>query len=223
MLALPAISIVTDVDNLDIYFDDPQARGLESERPASIELIDPDGEETGFQINSGLRIQGGAGRWEFMPKHSFRLFFRGEYGPTELDYPLFPDTPVNEFRTLVVRAGVDRSFAGHPDTEDLDQNTATYDEWLRQTTYARDEWLRRTQFETSGVGAHGRFVHLYLNGLYWGIYNLVERPDAAFAAAYLGGNRDDWFTANQGGAVSGRSDRFDVLRQLAAEGRLAEP
>lgn len=223
LLALPAISIVAGVDDLDIYFDDPQARGPESERPASIELIDPGGEEPGFQINSGLRIQGGAGRWEFMPKHSFRLFFRGEYGPTTLDYPLFPHSPVNKFNTLVVRAGADRSFAGHPDTENLDQNTATDDEWLRETTYARDEWLRRTQFETSGVGAHGRFVHLYLNGLYWGIYNLVQRPDAAFAAAYLGGDQNDWFTANQGGALGGRPDRFDVLRRLAAEGGLADP
>jgi len=212
LLSLPAISIVTDVDNLDIYFADPQARGLESERPTSIELIDPNGDEEGFQVNAGLRIQGGAGRWEFMPKHSFRLFFKDEYGPTVLTYPLFPDSSVSEFNTLILRAGVDRSFAGHPDTEDH-----------RETTYTRDEWLRRTQIDASGTGAQGRFVHLYLNGLYWGLYNLVERPDAAFAAAYLGGNRDDWFTANQGGAVSGPADRFDVLLRLAAEGGLADP
>ncbi|MEZ4610628.1 MAG: CotH kinase family protein [Caldilineaceae bacterium] len=29
----------------------------------------------------------------------------------------------------------------------------------------------------SGVGVHGRPVHLFLNGLYWGIYTVVERPD----------------------------------------------
>jgi hypothetical protein len=147
-----------------------------------------------------------------MPKHSFRLFFKADYGPTKLRYPLFPDSHVDEFDTVVLRAGVDRSFAGHPDTGDH-----------RQTTYTRDEWLRRSQIATSGLGSHGRFVHLYLNGLYWGLYNLVERPDASFASSYLGKDKEDWYTANQGGSVSGMIDRFQVLLNLTAEGNLADP
>ena len=35
-----------------------------------------------------------------MPKHSFRLFFTGDYGPSKLAYPFFPDSPVAEFDTL---------------------------------------------------------------------------------------------------------------------------
>ena len=38
----------------------------------------------------------------------------------------------------------------------------------------------------TGLGAHGTFVHLYLNGFYWGLYNLAERPDGWFTSAYLG-------------------------------------
>ena len=37
----------------------------------------------------------------------------------------------------------------------------------------------------------GFIVHLYLNGMYWGIYNLHERPDADHYAAYNGRNADE--------------------------------
>ena len=212
LLSLPSVSIVTDMENLDIYFSDPQMRGSASERPASIEMLYPDDEESGFQIDAGIRIHGGAGRWEYMPKHSFRLLFKDEYGPAKLEYPVFADSPVTEFDTLVLRAGVDRGFAGDPNTEDH-----------RQTTYSRDEWMRATQIEMSGLGSHGSFVHVYLNGLYWGIYNLVERPDESFAASHLGGEREDWYAGNQGGPISGLSDRFDALCRLAEAGGLADP
>ena len=39
---------------------------------------------------------------------------------------------------------------------------------------------------------HGKYVHLYLNGMYWGLYNLHERPDDSFADEYYGGDKDDY-------------------------------
>lgn len=209
--ALPSLSLTLPPDAFATLYSDPQARGVETEQAVSVELL-PTATDPGFQLDAGLRIQGGAGRWEYMPKHSFRLFFKADYGATKLPYQFFPDSPVAEFDTLVLRAGVDRSFAGHPDTSDH-----------RQTTYARDEWVRQSQIAMSGVGAHGRFVHLYINGLYWGLYNVVERPDASFAAAYYGGDKEEWATVNHGGAVSGQFDRFGTLIRLAQEGGLADP
>lgn len=209
--AIPSLSIVTDIRNFYLYAN-PRERGRAWERPASIELIYPDPNQPGFQINAGVRIQGGAGRWEFMPKHSFRLFFRGEYGATRLEYPLFPDSPIRDFDTLILRAGADRSYAGHPERNDHNL-----------VTYTRDEWLRASQLAISGVGSHGIFVHLYLNGLYWGLYNVVERPDAAFTAAYLGGREEDWYVVNQSGGVSGASDRFETMLALARQGGLESP
>lgn len=213
--ALPTLSLVTALENWDIYAN-PRDRGPEAERPVSVELIYPDGVQPGFQSNAGLRIQGGAGRYEFMPKHSFRLFFKEQYGANKLHYQLFPDSPVTEFDTVILRAGVDRSFAGHPPAPERQ-----FDH--RQATYARDEWLRASQLAMSGVGVHGTFVHLYLNGLYWGLYNLVERPDHAFASAYLGGAKEEWFAVNHGGMIEGQADRFNVLLQLAQEGGLTDP
>ncbi len=213
LAALPSISLVMDVGDFTSLHTSPQDRGVHTERPVSVEMFYPDGEQAGFQVDAGVRIQGGAGRWEFMPKHSFRLFFKQRYGASKLNHALFPDSPLTEFDTVVLRAGVDRSFAGHPSTPD-----APVDH--RQTTYLRDEWTRASQIAASGAGSHGEFVHLYINGRYWGLYNVVERPDASFAASYFGGDKDRWFSANHGGAVGGQPDRFDVLLRLAQEGGL---
>ncbi len=205
---IPSLSLVTDMQNFTDLYSNPQGRGLDWERPVSVELLLPDSAEPGFQVNAGLRIQGGVGRNEFYPKHSFRLFFRGGYGETKLNFPLFADSPVTEFDTLVLRGGVNRAFDG------TFQN--------RQTTYARDQWLRDSQIATSGVGAHGIFVHLYINGLYWGLYNLTERPDAEFGASYLGGQAQDWVVMNHGGVVDGPEEEqarlIELYREFAVAG-----
>ncbi len=210
LTALPSLSLVTEAHNFMIYAN-PRMKGLNWERPVSVEWLDPTGQTENFQINAGIRIQGGASRWEFIPKHSFRLFFRDAYGTPTLNFPLFAGSPVTAFDTLVLRAGSDRSYAGHPEN---DQHL---------TTYTRDQWLRDSQIAMSGWGVHGAFAHVYLNGLYWGLYNLVERPDDAFMSAYFGGNRADWFVVNHSGALSGSADRFEEMLRLAEAGGLADP
>ncbi len=210
LTSIPSISIVTDIQSFHHLYANPQRRGAAWERPVSIELIDPHNQQPGFQIDAGLRIQGESGRLEYMPKHGFRLFFRDKYGADKLEYPLFPNSPIDQFDTLVLRSGVNRSYAGLPE---FDQSF---------TAYTRDEWLRASQLAMSGSGSRGIFVHLYLNGLYWGLYNVVERPDAAFMAAYFGGAEDDWQTISHEETVSHSSERFKMLHQLAAEGSLED-
>ncbi len=42
-------------------------------------------------------------------------------------------------------------------------------------------------------------MHIYINGVYWGVYNVVERPDASFAETYIeGADRDLWEGQNSG-------------------------
>jgi hypothetical protein len=212
LLSIPSISLVMPLESFDQLYSNTKARGRTWERPVSVELIVPgQPPDQGFQINAGLRIQGEAGRRDYMPKHSFRLFFRGDYGATRLDYPLFPDSPVDSFNTLVLRGGVNRSYAGRPGRDH------------RLATYTRDEWLRASQIAVSGAGSHGIFVHLYLNGLYWGLYNVVERPDASFLAAYFGGRPRDWYAANHSGPISGSAARFEELLALAQGGGFEDP
>ncbi|MCB0213514.1 MAG: CotH kinase family protein, partial [Anaerolineae bacterium] len=58
---------------------------------------------------------------------------------------------------------------------------------------------------------------------YWGLYNLVERPDDAFMAAYFGGAEEDWQTINHAETTSNGSERFKTLHELADKGNLAAP
>jgi len=92
LLDIPTISLVTDSANLfdrstGIYVN-AQNDGRNWERRTSVELLNPDG-TPGFGLDAGLRIRGAFSRSGNNPKHAFRLFFRSEYGPGKLRYPLF--------------------------------------------------------------------------------------------------------------------------------------
>lgn len=187
--SLPTLSLVMDAPNFADLNTYPGNRGKSSERPVSVELIYPDDDTPGFQINAGVRPQGGLEGTDFSPKQSLRLFFRGKYGPTKLEYPIFPDSSMEEFDTLVLSSSLAGPGSGG-----------------EQATYTRNEWLRSSQIAMSGLGAHGTYVHLYLNGLYWGLYNIAERPDASFMSSYLGGDETDWFVADQDGPLSSNLD-----------------
>ena len=58
------------------------------------------------------------------------------------------------------------------------------------------------------------FTHVYLNGIYWGLYNLAERPDESFAETYIGGDKDQWDIISAGTAQNGS---LDAWRELASE------
>ena len=89
---IPSMSVVMDIDDFlgsrDGIYVNAGGHGKAWERPASLELINPDGSE-GFQVEAGIRIRGGFSRSGNNPKHAFRLFFRQEYGDAKLEFPLF--------------------------------------------------------------------------------------------------------------------------------------
>ena len=142
----------------------PLERGVGWERQVSLEMFDADG-RLAFQCGGGLRIHGGTSRQpEESPKHSFRLDFKKRYGPARLQFPMFGAGGAQEFDTLVLRAGNNDSWLSSKGEE------------RRRADYLRDEWMRRSMSDMGHPSARGRFVHLYLNGLYWGVYNLCEQP-----------------------------------------------
>jgi hypothetical protein len=64
-------------------------------------------------------------------------------------------------------------------------------------------------------------VHLYLNGLYWGLYMPVERPDAGFGEEYLGGRDEDYDAINRrtttNEAIDGDLEAYNTLLALSDE------
>ena len=184
MRSIPTLSIV--VNPIDLF---SNTRGIYSlsenvgdswERAASLELIEADG-SSGFQEDCGLRIWGTGWRPHSSSlKHALQVKFQDQYGAKKLTYPLFKDAPVREFDNLVLRAQGSRSWNDFrtPDIE--------------QTQYIHDAWARDARRDMGTVDGHATFVHLYLNGLYWGLYNPVEKTDEGFAEAYYGGDKSEY-------------------------------
>ncbi len=179
----PSISIV--IDNADFFgsngiYANPTQTGIQWERPASIEWIDPN---TGghFGVNAGLRIHGGPYSRSQNPKNALRVIFRNDYGPSILNYPLFPDTEVDTFNTLALRSIWNYSWTGHSGMSGS-----------QHADYLRDVFARDTVRDMGNVTVYGRPIQIYVNGLYWGLYILTERPEERYAADHLGGDREDY-------------------------------
>lgn len=203
LLSLPTMSVVMDVDDMfgaaGIY-SHPNSRGDAWERAGSLELIYPDG-PAGFQANAGIRIQGGAFRgFNLTLKKSFRVIFREEYGAGRLHFPLFGPDAAEEFNNFTLRAGSNDAWP-------YDGTSAVY---------VRDAFAWTSARAMGMVASHGSFVHLYLNGRYWGLYNPIERPDAVFSASYHGGDENNWDALNQDSAPDGNYDAWNRLMATIA-------
>jgi len=207
--SIPSLSLVLPHDSLfhattGIYTN-PENRGINWERATSIELLTQDGAET-FQIDGGLRIHGADARRHL--KKPFRLYFRSEYGEGKLRFPLYQGD-VQEFDRLVLRGG------GH------EAWTSPYGSGVgaqaHSATYLRDAFLRQTHGEMGNLSPRGRFIHLYLNGIYWGLYNLHERADDGFGEAHLGGEKEDYdVIKTEGDVLAGTKDDWNDMQALTS-------
>ena len=63
-----------------------------------MEWIDPNTGDQ-FGVNAGLQMQGGVGR-SYNIKKPLEVVFKGEYGLSRLEYPLFTDTEVRTFEKV---------------------------------------------------------------------------------------------------------------------------
>lgn len=218
LLTFPSLSIACDPGALfgaKGLYQNPREDGASWERPISVELIVPDDSEPGFQVNAGLRIQGGSSRNPDTPKHSFSLRFRKEYGTGKLDYPLFQAAPfgdgaVERFDFLQLRSGYNFGW------------THRHYYQARHSQYNRDSWTNDLFLAMGQSASHGRWVHLYLNGLYWGLYHLHERPDEDFMATHFGGEPNTYDVLNSGEATAGDKEAWNTMTALA-QGNMADP
>ncbi len=192
LTSIPTISLVSDLGN---FFDaatgiytNAEQDGIEWERPGSFEIITSDGSQS-LQVNTGIRIRGAYSRIGTNPKHAFRLFFRKEYGAGELEYPLFGNEGVDEFDKIDLRTTQNYSWS-------MQGNVG-------HNTMNRDVFSRDLQRELGRPYTRSRYYHLYLNGVYWGLYQTQERAEANFGASYLGGTKDDYDTVKTGTNANG--------------------
>ena len=207
----PTLSIAMDREDMfgrqGIYQNTGQD-GPQWERPTSVEFIFPDDPNESFRVSCGIRIQGGSSRQDDIPKHAFSLRFREEYGLGELSYPLFRGTPFGEtaverFDFLQLRSGFNFAW------------THRHYYQAKHAQYNRDQFVNDLYLAMGHPGTHGRWFHLYINGLYWGLYHVHERPDANYMATYFGGSKEDYDAVNSGRAADGNLQSWNAMWSLA--------
>ncbi len=189
--AVPTLSLVT-----------AESISVDGEFATSAELIFADG-SVGFQVDAGVEVFGGTA--VSFPKRSMRLSFKNQYGPSSFKYDLFGDADgVTEFDQLILRAG--------------SQDTPFWDGAEGPGVYIRNRWTNDRQLDMGQPAPRGRFVQLYLNGEYWGQYQLMERPNAAFMASNFGGDKSDYDVLNAGTPTDGDTVAWNALLDALGEG-----
>lgn len=136
------------------------------EVPAHIEIFESNGESV-YNSLSGLRLFGGMSR--LFPQKSMTLVARERYGAKRFEHPIFGAEGLNDFKFLVLRnSGSDWGKTHFRDA----LMTGLLDEWdMDKQSY--------------------RPSHVYINGKYWGIYNIREKINRYFIADHNKGVHKD--------------------------------
>lgn len=187
LLAIPSVSLVMDWAELfggsGIY---PAISPVPEEgidKAANLELLNATGSSTTpnngetFSAPGRTHIFGGTSqdRWK-VDKLSFNFNIDGNVASN-----IYGDTATGTYGRFILDARMGNTWLHEWD-----------DEQRTRGDYIRDEVASETQRLIGQAGTHSRRIHLYLNGLYWGLYTLHEKPSADFQAAYQGGDPDDW-------------------------------
>ena len=131
-------------------------RGKEWERDIHIEFFELNG-SVGFSQDAGIRIHGGMSR--SAAQKSLRLYARSEYGLKNFNYPLLPTRNIKSYKRFVLDSGM---------SDHLSQ------------TIIKNPLAHKIVEPLKLESRDSRHVIVFLNGEYWGIYNIVDRTDERY-------------------------------------------
>lgn len=178
---MPVLSITAEPetlfgDEIGIYFNQHEPnQGVGpavykgKDAPGNLEMFLPDG-SPGFSVNGGFRM-GGENNWASHTQRAFNFAIRGKYGDDELKYDLFPGSGIPIFSSLTIREGGDDFGAAR----------------LRDGIFdsiGRD----RLQVETNRM----RTAAVFINGEYWGHYNIRDRWDENWLFQHYGTDNGEY-------------------------------
>ena len=206
-LHLAVVSLITDPENLWGPKGILDHRSADWERPVHIEFFN-ESFNLGFRLNGGIKIHAPDSR----PQQSFRIYAKKKYGQDMIEYPLFGQKNLNKFKVLVLRNGGNDGMQ------------------LKDGTHLRDPMMH-VLFAALGheeAMAGYRPVNVFLNGAYWGIYNLRERQDRHYIAGNFGYDDDIDLLERTFGypgnrcAIEGDWDNYLALRDFIRDNDLSE-
>lgn len=135
------------------------------ERECYMQFFEANG-QLGVQSAAGVRVSG-AGTRAYNQK-SLGIYFRSGYGQKEITYPFFGEKYYKTFYSLVLRnAGQDYS-----------------------KSRIRDSFASKTMIGMNIDTSESRFTAVYINGKYWGLYDLKENMNKDFLATHFGVDTD---------------------------------
>ena len=171
-------------------------KGREWEREAVIQFFEEG--ELAAEQNVGIRIHGGATR--SYPQKSFNVYARKEYGAPKLEYDLFSgnvrkksdSSPLTEFDTFILRNGGNDA-----------QYTRFRDKLIQSLTSDRE-------FLTQGMEP----CILFIDGEYWGQYEITEKLDEDFISSHYGVPAKDVCIIKKEALDEGSEETFAEWEQL---------
>ena len=129
---------------------------------AYVEIYEPDGTRVIAQ-KCLMKLAGHSTRVHEGQK-GFSLRAKKEYGESHFDYPLFSNRDYTSYKSFVLRAS----------GQDCKQ------------TFMRDSILSALAADTSVLYRETEVTVVYVNGQYWGVYNMRERISDDMAAQFHG-------------------------------------
>jgi hypothetical protein len=179
-------------------------------KKCAAEMILPDG-SSAFSVICGISGHGNASRDPLKnPKHGFQLKFKGDYGEGSLTYRLFPESPVENYDDIILRPDFNSSWRHWSDSAGNGNGSFQ----RTRATRIRDAWSKETFRTMGGLASHHRFVHLFINGLYWGTYDLAEQPVEGFAQEQMGGDKADYSIVHEGNLKNGADTVYSTMTAM---------
>lgn len=211
---LPVISLSTNPGNLfdwnsGIYVLGPNADTVipffnanfwqEWEIPAHIEYFDKQ-KNRAFAQGVGLEIQGNYSRSN--PQKSFKVKARGDYGSSTIDYQFFPEKEIVSFKQIILRnAGND---------------------W--NALHFRDAAIHKLSQKKTALDIQDYQPCLvFINGEYWGVYNIREKINEDYIAENHGVDPDSVDLLQYNGFVmDGSFDNFELFATFVLNNDLSD-
>jgi len=180
------------------------------ERPVHVQAWDAAGDLV-LDQDAGIAIHGGYTR--AFDQKSLRIYARSAYGPETFDGTFFSTEDLDEFHTLVLQIGMDWC--------------STHLEEVSVSQMFRDD--DGVRYPSVDLGAWEP-AQVWLNGQYWGYYNLRERTDADWIEAHHDVPADaidrvelGWTHEPNWELEDGTWDNFYALNDWVAAADLSDP
>jgi hypothetical protein len=219
---LPVVSVVTEPANLfdeetgiyvlgTEYEPEQPNRGAnfweDWERPVHLSAWEPGGVSPAFAVDGGVSIHGGWSRAH--DQRNLLIDLRGGYGDDAVEYPVFPDLAASSFTRLLLRA------AGN-------DWLGCFMEGCSEGAHLRDGLMHRLTVGADLDVMGFRPVRTYVNGQYWGTYNLREQPGPDWVAAHYGYEDIDLLEMD-GEVVRGDALHYESMLEWMRTNDLADP